>query len=124
MTVSLRHSFERTRPASGSYAWRRVCLDDGGTVGRFEHVESFSVETDETDPVEVLSWGFKTMSLNRIEAQVHPENLPPMRSLRRLHFIEEGRLREDGFWGRPVPRFDPALVAQSRVGSTPGAGRS
>jgi ribosomal-protein-alanine N-acetyltransferase len=48
---------------------------------------------------EALSWGFRTMSLNRIEAQVHPNNLQSLRSLRRLHFIEEGRLREGGFWG-------------------------
>jgi ribosomal-protein-alanine N-acetyltransferase len=48
---------------------------------------------------EVLTWGFRTMSLNRIEAQVHPDNLQSLRSLRRLHFIDEGRLREGGFWG-------------------------
>jgi ribosomal-protein-alanine N-acetyltransferase len=46
-----------------------------------------------------LSWGFSAMGLNRIEAQVHPDNLRSHRSLRRLRFVEEGRLREGGFWG-------------------------
>jgi [ribosomal protein S5]-alanine N-acetyltransferase len=46
-----------------------------------------------------LSWGFAAMGLNRIEAQVHPDNLPSLKSLQRLHFVEEGRLREGGFWG-------------------------
>jgi ribosomal-protein-alanine N-acetyltransferase len=46
-----------------------------------------------------LSWGFSAMALNRIEAQVHPNNLRSLKSLRRLGFVEEGRLREGGFWG-------------------------
>jgi ribosomal-protein-alanine N-acetyltransferase len=48
---------------------------------------------------EALSWGFGAMDLNRIEAQVHPDNLASLRSLRQLHFVQEGRLREGGFWG-------------------------
>jgi [ribosomal protein S5]-alanine N-acetyltransferase len=46
-----------------------------------------------------LSWGFSAMGLNRVEAQVHPNNLRSLESLQRLHFVEEGRLREGGFWG-------------------------
>ena len=45
-----------------------------------------------------LSWGFKEMSVNRIEAQVHPDNGPSLKLLRRLHFVEEGRLRQGGYW--------------------------
>jgi [ribosomal protein S5]-alanine N-acetyltransferase len=45
-----------------------------------------------------LSWGFMEMGLNRIEAQVHPGNAPLLRVLRRLHFAEEGRLRQGGYW--------------------------
>jgi [ribosomal protein S5]-alanine N-acetyltransferase len=48
---------------------------------------------------EALSWGFGAMDLNRIEAQVHPDNLKSLRSLQQLHFVQEGRLREGGFWG-------------------------
>jgi ribosomal-protein-alanine N-acetyltransferase len=46
-----------------------------------------------------LSWGFRVMELNRIEAQVHPKNERSIGLLRRLGFAEEGRLREAAFWG-------------------------
>ena len=46
-----------------------------------------------------LSWGFKEMELNRVEAQVHPNNEPSLKLLRRLHFEEEGLLRQGGYWG-------------------------
>lgn len=46
-----------------------------------------------------IDWGFEAMELNRIEAQVHPDNLASYKSLRRLGYVEEGRLRQVGFWG-------------------------
>jgi ribosomal-protein-alanine N-acetyltransferase len=46
----------------------------------------------------VLDWGFANMQLNRIEAQVHPENAASLRSLARLGFRQEGLLREVGYW--------------------------
>lgn len=45
-----------------------------------------------------LLWGFKEMGLNRVEAQVHPANVPSLKLLRRLRFVEEGRLRQCGYW--------------------------
>ena len=45
-----------------------------------------------------LSWGFREMGLNRVEAQVHPSNESSLKLLRRLHFVAEGRLREGGYW--------------------------
>jgi ribosomal-protein-alanine N-acetyltransferase len=45
-----------------------------------------------------LAWGFETMQLNRIEAQVHPDNAPSLRSIERLGFQREGLLRQLGFW--------------------------
>jgi ribosomal-protein-alanine N-acetyltransferase len=45
-----------------------------------------------------LSWGFKEMGVNRVEAQVHPGNEPSLKLLRRLRFVEEGRLRQGGYW--------------------------
>jgi ribosomal-protein-alanine N-acetyltransferase len=45
-----------------------------------------------------LSWGFKEMGINRVEAQVHPSNEPSLKLLRRLGFVEEGRLRQGGYW--------------------------
>ncbi len=45
-----------------------------------------------------FSWGFETMSLNRIEALVHPQNHSSQKLLHKLGFKKEGILREAGFW--------------------------
>lgn len=45
-----------------------------------------------------LDWGFKTMALHRIEAQIHPDNLASLKLARGLGFVHEGRAREAGFW--------------------------
>lgn len=46
----------------------------------------------------VFAWGFGEMELNRVEAQVHPDNRASQALLRRFGFVEEGRLREVGYW--------------------------
>lgn len=46
----------------------------------------------------VLAWGFKEMALNRVEAQVHPDNQASLAVLKRLGFVEEGCQREVGYW--------------------------
>jgi ribosomal-protein-alanine N-acetyltransferase len=46
-----------------------------------------------------LSWGFENMQLNRVEAQVHPDNIASLRSVERLGFTREGLLLQLGFWG-------------------------
>lgn len=46
----------------------------------------------------VLAWGFGEMELNRVEAQVHPGNRASLALLKKLGFVEEGRLREAGYW--------------------------
>ena len=46
----------------------------------------------------VLEWAFEALKLNRIEAQVHPENIASMRLLTRLGFVREALQREAGFW--------------------------
>ncbi len=46
----------------------------------------------------VLAWGFEHMQLNRIEAQIHPDNQGSIRLVRRLGFEYEGTLREAGHW--------------------------
>ncbi|HUB88522.1 MAG TPA: GNAT family protein [Dyella sp.] len=46
----------------------------------------------------VLAWGFEHMGLNRVEAQVHPDNAASLRLLRALGFVQEGHMREAGFW--------------------------
>ena len=46
----------------------------------------------------ILDWGFEHMSLNRVEAQVHPENKPSIKLIARLRFVREGLLRQASFW--------------------------
>ena len=38
------------------------------------------------------------MSVDRIEAQVHPLNTPSLALLKKLGFVEEGLMREAGLW--------------------------
>jgi [ribosomal protein S5]-alanine N-acetyltransferase len=45
-----------------------------------------------------LAYGFEQMELNRIEASVNPNNTRSIRVLAELGFLEEGRLREAGYW--------------------------
>ena len=44
------------------------------------------------------AWAFEHMEIERIEAQVHPQNTPSLALLRKLGFVEEGLLREAGLW--------------------------
>jgi ribosomal-protein-alanine N-acetyltransferase len=45
-----------------------------------------------------LAWAFEEMQLNRIEAQIHPDNAASLKLARGLGFVQEGRAREAGFW--------------------------
>lgn len=44
--------------------------------------------------VALLEYGFSELSLNRIEADIDPENVHSAKSLARIGFIKEGHLRE------------------------------
>ena len=46
----------------------------------------------------IYAWAFESMAVDRIEAQVHPENTPSLALLKTLGFVEEGLLREAGYW--------------------------
>lgn len=46
----------------------------------------------------VLHWGFEQMELERVEAQIHPDNIASLKLAERLGFAQEGRLRQAGFW--------------------------
>lgn len=60
-----------------------------------------------------LQWGFAAMELNRVEAQVHPDNAASIASLQRLGFQREGLLRQVGYWGgRHHDMFQYALLRQ------------
>lgn len=45
-----------------------------------------------------LAWGFEQMMLNRIEAQIHPDNAASLKLAHGLGFVQEGRAREAGYW--------------------------
>jgi [ribosomal protein S5]-alanine N-acetyltransferase len=58
-----------------------------------------------------IAWGFDAMDLNRIEAQIHPNNAASISLAKRLGFLEEGRLREAGYWnGGPQDLFQYSLL--------------
>lgn len=44
--------------------------------------------------VHLLNYGFNDLNINRVEADIHPDNVNSARSLERLGFIREGYLRE------------------------------
>lgn len=46
----------------------------------------------------IIDWGFRAVPLNRIEAQVHPDNTASRALLETLGFLQEGRQREAGYW--------------------------
>jgi [ribosomal protein S5]-alanine N-acetyltransferase len=46
----------------------------------------------------IIQWGFYQLYLNRIEAFVMLENIASIKLLENLDFVEEGLLREYGFW--------------------------
>ncbi|MET3106882.1 ribosomal-protein-alanine N-acetyltransferase [Oxalobacteraceae bacterium GrIS 2.11] len=45
-----------------------------------------------------IIWGFANMNLNRIEAQIHPNNRPSILLIEKLGFVREGIMRKAGYW--------------------------
>lgn len=91
-----RKSDNRLLGTCGLFKWNRgwrSCIA-GYELARSAWGAGFMVEALSA----ALTWGFEHMELNRVEAQVHPENVASIRLLRTLGFVEEGRLREAGFW--------------------------
>lgn len=59
----------------------------------------------------IITWGFRDVPLNRIEAQVHPDNTASLALLEALGFWQEGRQREAGYWaGRHHDLLQYALL--------------
>lgn len=50
----------------------------------------------------LIGYGFGPLELHRIEADIHPDNSASERILQRLHFRQEGRLRERWFVGGEI----------------------
>ncbi len=68
----------------------------------------------------LVAWAFRTLGLNRLEADIDPRNLASARSLERLGFEREGLLRERWIVGDEVS--DSALygLLLSRWAARPG----
>ncbi|MEM5340560.1 GNAT family N-acetyltransferase [Paraburkholderia azotifigens] len=45
-----------------------------------------------------IDYGFDAMQINRVEAQVHPQNAPSIQTLETLGFSREGYQRQAGYW--------------------------
>ncbi|WP_306512810.1 GNAT family N-acetyltransferase [Variovorax sp. 54] len=59
----------------------------------------------------VITWGFREVQLNRIEAQVHPDNKASLALLATLGFLQEGHQRDAGYWaGRHHDLLQYALL--------------
>lgn len=72
--------------------WRSCAV--GFELGRGAQGQGLMTEALEA----ILDWGFAHMALNRIEAQVHPQNLASLRLLERMGFVREGLSRQAGYW--------------------------
>lgn len=96
-------------------AWRRCVLGyelAPAAQGRGLMVEALRA---------VLDWGFapEGMGLNRVEAMIHPANVPSLRLVEGLGFRREGLLREVAFWGGRHEDLElHALLARERHGNT------
>jgi ribosomal-protein-alanine N-acetyltransferase len=80
----------------GLFRWNRSwksCVT-GYELASFAQKQGFMFEALTT----ILGWGFENMGINRVEAQVHPDNLTSIKLLSNLGFVQEGCMREAGFW--------------------------
>lgn len=77
----------------------------------------------------VLAFGFTTMGLHTVEAQIHPENGGSRRVLEKLGFVQEGYFREN-YFDLVEDRFTDTAVfsllkrdwlSHSRAGSDPAS---
>lgn len=78
-TCSLFHLEEDSRRAEVGYA-----------LGRAHWGQGYIQETLRA----VLNYGFTTLNLHRVEAEIDPENIASVRAAERMGFVREGLLRE------------------------------
>ncbi|QDQ28933.1 GNAT family N-acetyltransferase [Chitinimonas arctica] len=61
----------------------------------------------------ILRYGFDQMQLNRIQAEIHPDNTASQLLVERLGFQREGRHRQQGYWAGQFHDLDCySLLAQ------------
>lgn len=91
-----RKSDDKLVGTCGLFKWNRLwnsCFT-GFELAQEVRGNGFMMEALST----VLEWGFEHMKLNRVEAKVSPENIDSIKLVNRLGFIQEGYLRQAGFW--------------------------
>ena len=75
--------------------------------------------------VAAIEWGFENMSLNRIEAQIHPLNSASIKLIASLRFVEEGHFREAAYWsGQHHDMLQYALLKREWRSSSDGGQQS
>jgi ribosomal-protein-alanine N-acetyltransferase len=80
----------------GLFAWNRKAdsCATGFELARSAWGEGYMQEA----LAAALAWGFTAMELNRVGAQVHPDNTHSIRLVEKLGFRREGLLREVARW--------------------------
>jgi [ribosomal protein S5]-alanine N-acetyltransferase len=67
-----------------------------------------------------LALGFSRMALNRVEVQIHPDNMASLVLARKLGFVDEGLLRQAGYWlGQHQDLLQMALLRQDYEAGSP-----
>lgn len=80
----------------GLFRWNRAwsnCIV-GYELGRFAWGQGYMQEA----LTAALDYGFDTMGLHRVQAEIHPDNVASIRLTERLGFRHEGLHREQGYW--------------------------
>lgn len=95
---------------SWNRSWRKCNL--GYELAPDSQGQGYMRETLRT----VVPWGFEHMKLNRVEALIHPDNVPSIKLVEALGFAGEGRMRQLGYWGgQHHDMLQFALLAQDWV---------
>ena len=75
-------------------SWRNCVI--GYEIQRGHHGQGYMREA----VAAILDYGFDVMSLHRVQAETHPDNIPSIRLAMRLGFRFEGVHREQAYWDR------------------------
>ena len=91
-----RHDTPGLIGSCGLFLWRRSSrsCSIGYELALDAHGQGYMTEALRA----AIGWGFEHMDLHRIEARIHPDNLPSMQLAKRLGFEVEGLLRDVAYW--------------------------
>lgn len=90
-TIFLKHSNEIIGSCGFNYLdYENERAEIGYDLGYPYWGKGYAPEAIQT----LIRFGFESLHLNRVEAKVEPENLNSIKVLRKLRFVEEGKLRQ------------------------------